>query len=58
MQDIILAIQLAEKVSFKVPDTMQKKVPRYREKVQIFKSIDSTGTKKYHGTFVLSTAYL
>jgi len=25
---------------------MQKKVPRYRQKVQIFKSTDGTGTKK------------
>jgi len=31
-QDIILAIQLAKKVPFKVSDTIQKKVPRYRQK--------------------------
>jgi len=46
-QDIILEIQLAKKKEpFKEQDTMLKKVPRYRQKVQIFKSADGTGTKK------------
>jgi len=43
MQDIILALLLAKK-PFKVPDTMQKKVPRYRQKVQIFKNTDDTAS--------------
>jgi len=38
---------------------MQKKVLWYRQKVQIFKSTDGTGTKKYYrGTIELSIAHL
>jgi len=37
---------------------MQKKVPRYRQKVQIFKSTDGTGPKMYCGTIVHGTAHL
>jgi len=38
---------------------MQKKVSRYRQKVQFFKCTDGTGTdtKKYRGTIVLGTVH-
>jgi len=37
---------------------MQKKVPRYRQKIQIFKSMKVPVQKKYRDTIVLGTAHL